>query len=63
MILSDIAVSLTFFYTFSVRFVKCMNCKHDDRKSFENALVVKERKLNYFKKHGLVKRNVVLICY
>ena len=29
--------------------------------SFENALVVKERKLNYLKKHGLVEGNVVLI--
>ena len=28
---------------------------------FENALVVKEQKLNCLKKHGLVRRNVVLI--
>ena len=29
--------------------------------SFENALVIKERKLNYLKKHVLIERNVVLI--
>ena len=38
-----------------------MNCKYDDRISFENALVVKERNFNYLKKHELVKRNVVLV--
>ena len=48
-----------------------MNCKDDDRMnsklffflnvSFENALVIKERKLNYLKKHVLIERNVVLI--
>ena len=29
--------------------------------SFENALAVIERKLNYLKKHGLVEGNVILI--
>ena len=30
-------------------------------KSFKNALVLKEQKLKYLKKHGLVEGNVVLI--
>ena len=49
-----------------------MNCKDDNRMntmindfaqnvSFENSLNVKERKLNYLKKHGLVEGNFVLI--
>ena len=39
-----------------------MNCKYDDKVNryvqnvnFENALVVKGRKLNYLKEHGLVE--------
>ena len=31
--------------------------------SFENALDVKERDLNYLKKHGSVERNVLLFRY
>ena len=49
-----------------------MNCKDDNRMnnmindfaqnvSFENALNVKEQKLDYLKKHGLVEGNFVLI--
>ena len=47
-----------------------MNCKYDDRimnklfcsnVSFEKALVVKEWKLSYLKKDGLVEGNVNLI--
>ena len=33
----------------------CSKCK------FENAFVVKERKFNFLKKHGLVEENVILI--
>ena len=45
-----------------------MNCKYRDRMiyfvqnvNFENALVVKQRNLNFLNKHGLVEGNVELI--